>query len=216
MNDAVAVWIIGGIRTSADAEDAWGPAFQRLVSMQRGFAGIVEPYYTSWWNRRFSGGNQRRAKRVLAHVREYGPGWKHVLVGHSNGCDIICRLLSCLKDGEYIHQAHLIAPAAEACFEKNGINEALRRRKLGYVSVHYGGRDTAMRWARLSTRLLHGLGLGYGYLGLAGPVNVDPRVSDRVTVRAFETYAHSDFFAKENRNATLASILRIEPDLLPE
>jgi len=114
-----------------------------------------------------------------------------VLVAHSNGGDICERFV---KRGNFdIEELHLIASASEADFEKNGFNKALLDGVVGKIYVYWSPEDRWLKRAKFSKSILSWIGLGYGYLGLVGPQNVDPRVKDRV-IEIKRNYDHSDWF----------------------
>lgn len=130
-------------------------------------------------------------------------GQRIVLVGHSNGCDIIERFIK--RKNYVIDEIHLIAAASEADFEKNGMNNALKLGFIKRVHVYWSKKDGALKKAKLSSTLLSWIGLGYGYLGLVGPKKVDPLVQSRVdnTERSFD---HSEWFSEARFNETMRSV----------
>lgn len=106
--------------------------------------------------------NMSRAESIIERVKAYtAHGDRVILIGHSNGCDIIAHVLQQVE----VDEVHLISPATDEKTIEMGI-------VLGNVDrVHiYGStRDRALGWgARLSRILTLGLG-GYGSLGLRGP-----------------------------------------------
>jgi len=145
----------------------------------------------------------------------YGDRIVH-LVGHSNGCDIILRALDS-RDVPRIATVHLIAAACEADFTKNGLNNALLDAKLGQAYVYVSGRDRAMKWAKLSKMLFGWAGLGYGTMGLTGPLNVDPALQDEtrsqpaVVLIREDTYDHSTWFDRGYFGNTMRRIITHHP-----
>jgi pimeloyl-ACP methyl ester carboxylesterase len=113
---------------------------------------------------------------------------KIILVGHSNGCDVIVRLIKRMK--------HDI---------KNGINAALQETTLGKVTVYWSPRDKALKEAKWSTKLFGWLGLGYGYLGLTGPYNVAKNISHKVS-SVERDFDHSQWFTAKNFDETMLGI----------
>lgn len=128
---------------------------------------------------------------------------KVVLVGHSNGCDIIQKMIK--KSNIKIHEAHLIAGASEHDFKKNGLSKALKSGQLGKVFIYVSPIDEALKRAKWTRGLLKYIGLGYGYLGLVGPDNVDIDISNRV-VLYIESFSHSQWFSKKNFEHTMQCI----------
>jgi pimeloyl-ACP methyl ester carboxylesterase len=139
----------------------------------------------------------RKARELAALVAQYA-GQDLTIVGHSNGCELICRMLK--VSGVKIKRLHLISGACDADFWKNGLNEALKSGRVGEVVVYVAEKDWPMRLARFSQTLLGWAGLGYGSLGLDGPRNLAPEVVERDlvwTVRR-SSFGHSDWFLPVN------------------
>lgn len=140
-------------------------------------------------------GQKKRSAKLVKTLRFYDrDDWRIVLVGHSNGGDVIC---DALKDSarsvyERITAIHLIAPANEADFDKNGLNAV-----GAPVVVYIGTRDSALKIGSSVGRFL-----GYGSLGKDGPKNA--RLPDVRTV--FEDYGHSEWFTADNIDRTLQQI----------
>ena len=136
-----------------------------------------------------------RARRLAELIDSYR-GQRIILVGHSNGCDLITRALR-LTDTS-IHAVHLIAAACESDFESNGLNLRLIDNAIGSVHVYIGERDWALKLAYYSSLVLSVFGLGYGSLGLTGPENLknEQWKNTRVFVYRFPTYGHGTFFEK--------------------
>lgn len=137
------------------------------------------------------------------------------LVGHSNGCDIILRALTPSGGAPMlarIESVHLIAGACEADFEKNGLNDLLMDGRIQRVVIYVGGRDQAMRAARVSQWLVGWLGLGFGTMGLSGPKNVDriltidTPIPEEVAVVREPQFGHSTFFDKAHFDTTMRKL----------
>jgi pimeloyl-ACP methyl ester carboxylesterase len=86
-------------------------------------------------------------------------GFRITLVGHSNGCDIIARVLDLVRG---VDSVHLFAPAADA----KDFERALAFGKVGKIHIYGSTRDAALKAAKLSRTLFGWAGLGYGSLGL--------------------------------------------------
>lgn len=138
----------------------------------------------------------RRAKKLAATLDFYGD-WSRRLIGHSNGCDVILDALQ-LRGWPHVDELHLVCGACEADFEKNGLNTALREKKIGWVAVYVGEKDWALRLARSVGQLF-----GFGTLGLKGPQNVAPDVADRVGLLTWSAYGHSDCWADAHFTQTM-------------
>lgn len=136
---------------------------------------------------------------------EFYQGWEIVLVGHSNGCDVICDTLK-LNPNVQIHELHLISAACEADFEKNGINAIKASRVVIYIAT----KDKALKLATLKPARW----LGYGVLGKTGPANV--RLGQRLSIFEEEEFGHSDWFSDTNFDTTMDLILGFDNSNNPE
>lgn len=146
-----------------------------------------------------------RVKNLQKIAKNYN-GDRVVLVGHSNGCDIIERVVR--KGTPKIHELHLIAAASQADFKKNGYNRALKNGLIENIYIYMSPIDEALEKARLSTQLFGWMGLGYGYMGLTGPLNVDPSIKHKVFVYKYD-FGHSDWFSRKNFESTMRAISRL-------
>ncbi len=119
-------------------------------------------------------------------------------VGHSNGADVILRMM---RDYNFpaVEHLHLVCGATEADFDKNGLNSYLRTGKVRHVTVYVATRDMALRLA--SWRLARML--GYGVLGLHGPRKVAPENHGKVSVVRFHKWGHSECWADQNFEQTM-------------
>ena len=111
-------------------------------------------------------GQKNRCLKVVELIGEY-EDWDIDIVGHSNGCAVAIEALR-LAGWPRIGSLHLVSGACEARFDKNGLNVALINRHIDRVFVYVSGRDMALRLASEPLARL----LGYGNLGLHGPLNV--------------------------------------------
>lgn len=137
----------------------------------------------------------KRVKCVVEMIRQWNE-FRIVLVGHSNGCDIICRILK-----QYpirIHQVHLIAGATDCSCNANGINEALRNGNLGSAHVYCSLNDDILRdLAKGWTGWLKPIGLGYGWIGYGGPTDIDNEVRDKIHVIRNDLQNHVSWMSNE-------------------
>lgn len=143
-------------------------------------------------------GNTARAEK-LKHTLEFyrRQNWRVVLVGHSNGCDVILDALS-LMAWPPIHSVHLISAACEADFSRNGLNAAGSR--IQHLHVYIAEKD----WALVLADTLAGRLLGYGVLGKKGPLNATPQAEPDVIVKA--PIGHGGWFDDEHFDGTLQRI----------
>lgn len=163
MNKRTCYIAINGIRTHPGDAEGWTDRFVTWINTRLPDGVVAEKfeYYCSALLRRLR--QRQRADEIAKKVGYYRrAGYRIVLVGHSNGCDLIARVLEAC--GAEIDSAHLISPAADEEDFADAIREGLIR------SVHiYGSRnDGALKFAQATRPLLGWLGLGYGSLGLRG------------------------------------------------
>lgn len=166
---------INGIRENPGDAEGWTDRFVTWINtvLPDGVVAEKFEYYTSALLRSFRQG--LRAKQIAKMVGYYTrAGYRVVLVGHSNGCDLIARVLymsgpeaelpEYLKRDLKIDCVHLISPAADEEDFAEAIREGLVRR------IHiYGSRnDGALRFAAATRPLIGWLGLGFGSMGLRG------------------------------------------------
>lgn len=146
----------------------------------------------------------RRARRLAELLKAYS-GWSITLTGHSNGTDIICKALRMLRESRMvkIKRLNLACGACPANFQNNGLNLALSEYRVEKVVVYVAGRDKALKLAHSWIGKL----LGYGTLGLHGPVNVLEAVKDRTVTERWPRFGHSDCFHPMHFVATLNQFL---------
>lgn len=157
-----------------------------------------------------------RADIFRYRVQEFlDSGWGVIPIGHSNGNDVI---LDAFRDGGFqrLEEIHMISPACEADFDKNGLNFALKNNRLGHVFIYIAEKDFWC-WA---AGTLFGRWLGrYGkqILGHVGPQNIDksiPSWEKRVTVVRRKKHKHSSWFDQLNGNFNelMSLVLREHPE----
>lgn len=148
----------------------------------------------------------RRALRLVEKIESYRfYGDDLVLVGHSNGCDVILDALDRLDFSVKVKQVHLVCGACESNFQKNGLNNALHRKSIGEVFIYIAGKDSMLRLARS----VPGKVLGFGTLGLHGAVKADPALINqgRITERRWPGYSHSECWTGGNFHDTMQQIV---------
>lgn len=142
-------------------------------------------------------GQKARAKKLIKTLMYYIIAeFDIVLVGHSNGCDVI---LDALKEMSWpkIKEVHLISGACEADFDKNELN--LSGKQIGLIRVYVAGKDKALKMAATFLGRL----LGYGSLGKTGTINSN---HDNVETIVEPEFGHSDWFAGRSFNETMLLI----------
>ena len=159
--------------------------------------------YLNWW------------AAELAHlvVRYRRANHKVVLVGHSNGCEVIVRALSKIHDR--VEEVHLISPACDSDFCRTELNCRMHDERLGRICVYRGGSDWAMTCAKITSIPLRLLGLGYGYLGLTGPIGVAQACRDRVEELVEPDFGHSTWFNEEAFDRTMQLVTQTIKEDLP-
>lgn len=197
MNKIIYIFINGILTFPGDAANWTGRAVTWVQTRSPHKAEKVE-YYAGPLDRVF--GQAERAQK-LSRTLEFYSGWDIVLVGHSNGCDVI---LDALRARELpdLAELHLISGACEADFDINGLNDALLERDIDSVRVYVAGRD---KWLRLASTWTGKL-FGYGTLGLHGALDVAATVAQNVTETLRPNYGHSDWFAPEHFGETMRGI----------
>lgn len=148
---------------------------------------------------------QERAQAIARMCGFYDrAGYAITLIGHSNGCDLIARVLKLVEGDMVIESAHLIAAAADGDDYRFPLGITLDRLHL-YGSVN----DQALQQAALSRRLLGWAGLGYGSLGLLRDAWIYD--NERVSITRRDTYGHSEWFERgENFERTMQLIISHE------
>lgn len=145
---------------------------------------------------------QRRRAEAIARMCEYyfNAGYAITLVGHSNGCDLIARVLKLEEHRQFVG-AHLFAPAADA----DAFTVPLRR-QLGRLNLYVSAGDRALMLAGLSQSLFGWAGLGYGSLGREVPMWLTYHL--RVAVTRRDGYGHSTWFERGKRFEQTMELLR--------
>jgi hypothetical protein len=145
-------------------------------------------------------------ERLRTHSENH-PASPIILVGHSFGCELICRVLrrpTCPQ----VADVWLIAAACDNDFRKNGLNRAISTCVVQRVFCLQARQDGALALARVTSkacRFLRWLGLDYGWLGLTGPYHVDVP-SAVTTIRKPDRIGHSSWLTPDNLPATMQQI----------
>lgn len=162
---------------------------------------------------------QARARKIATMLAYYERAdYEITLIGHSNGADIIARVLALRAKAPWyfkypIHSAHLFAPAADW----EDYRDALDRVNLLALHLYGSEADWALKFARVSRVLVGWMGLGYGSLGLkADDVEYNDRAQrlaegkmPRVHDHSIDSYGHSTWFRRgEIFEATMNKVWR--------
>lgn len=187
---------VNGILTRPGVAENWTARAVTWTHLKTPYKAEKVEYFTSVLARPLH--NRRRAELLAGVLDQYQrAGFEITIAAHSNGADVA---LDALKSRAWpvIKALHLISPANEADFDKNGLNQSLDR--IAQLTVWIAETDWALRLAGT----LPGKLLGYGTLGRRGPINA--RRPCRV-IRA--GFGHSDWFAPDQLSGTLSTITGI-------
>lgn len=199
---------VNGIMNNPGSAEGWTDRAVTWVHTHTPDRAEKFEYFCTPMFRRF--GQRERADNLAKLLRSYY-GQPLTLVGHSNGCDLICRALQ--LGMTTVARVLLFSGACDANFEANGLNEALSRGEVQLVECFRAGKDNAMKFAKVSLTCLSWCGLGYGTLGLTGPLKVDTLVLSPLVVR--ETvepgFGHSTWFEAGNFAHTMKRVTGLSP-----
>lgn len=156
---------VPGILTIPGESDNWTGRAVTWVHIHTPYRAEKVEYLSTPMTRQFW--QAHRAKKLARTLSFYSPAeWDRVIIGHSNGCDVILDALR--ADGwPPVEALHLIAGACSGDFAKTGLAQAQRDQAVKRVVVYSGGRDAALGLAGT----VFGKILGFGTLGSTGPVN---------------------------------------------
>ena len=151
-------------------------------------------------------GQARRCVDVRQKLNGYADH-RRVPIGHSNGCDIICRVLR-ETPGLRVESIHLFAAATSADYRKNGLNLIVARGQVREIYLYCSENDRAL-WAGGMTEDLFGwMGLGYGSLGRRGPRHQTDAARAATHVIWRDEFDHSDWFRGEHFDHSMRWCLR--------
>jgi len=207
--DARAYILLPGIRTQTGDNNNWAPQMASDINILCDSAKADEfRYFTHALFHKV--GIDGRAGFVvdLAH-RYWVAGYEPVLVGHSDGCEIIRRAI--LAGPAIFKAAHLFAAACDADFQANGFNDALLKGKVDRLHLYVSKGDGVLdKFARNSRRFFSWLGIAYGTLGFDGPQNPSVANVERITVDTRQSFTHGAWFEGANWDQTRRAITRLE------
>lgn len=200
--------LVNGILSNPGAADGWTDRGVTWLNLHTEGKAEKFEYACGALTRRF-----RQAARAEAIARMCGyyfrQGYEISLIGHSNGCDLIARVIQRI-DTRGFASVHLFAPAAEADHFTDLLYETTGDRyRIGRLFIYGSANDRALQVAGLSKKLFGWAGLGYGDLGRRVPDYLleDPRV--RVDHR--NDYGHSTWFERgKNFEATMRLLIENE------
>jgi pimeloyl-ACP methyl ester carboxylesterase len=190
---------VNGIMCRPGDANGWNGRAVTWLHLNSGDRAEKLEYFCSPIGRAFF--QKNRAEKLAQLIERYA-GWEIVLVGHSNGTDLILEALA-LMDWPRIEAVHLVSGACEEDFALNGLNEALEKDRIGRLFVWMSGRDSALHVAKC--RL--GKFLGYGVLGLVGPKNVSLAAMQKLAIHRWPALDHSDCFKPYNFDTTMRGFI---------
>lgn len=203
--------LVPGILTSPSDNSAWcvrmADDIMRSYEATRPCATEFR-YYAGALTRRLK--QARHARQLASVVDKWGrEGFDIVLVGHSNGCDLIERTIKLI--GVPIYSLHLIAAASSRDFCSNGYIERLLCSSIHEINVYFSASDSVLSGLARASQVFRFLGLGYGRLGELGPVNVPgSMIGAGVKLHCKSYMDHSDWFNDEHYGNTMRAITALE------
>ena len=197
----IVYFVINGIHTNPGSANAWTDEAVTWLNLHTPKHVQAEKfeYFTTALTRWLH--QSKRAKELALKAQKYAvQGYRVRMIGHSNGCDLIARVINL---GVRVDSAHLIAPAAQDDDFAQIAEQSLARQ------IHiYGSRnDKALQAATLSQKALGWLGLGFGSLGLRGR-ELEQRYPARVQDHSRDHYGHSTWVGGLALTGTLTEILQ--------
>jgi hypothetical protein len=179
---------VNGILTDPGASDGWTDRAVTWLHLHTEARAEKFEYAAGALTRRLW--QQERAQAIARMVHFYAEaGFTVDLVGHSNGCDLIARVLG-ITASRHFATVHLFAAAAD----DPPFADALARRQVGLLFLYGSENDRALHLARASRTLLGWAGLGYGDLGLR--VRDFAATQPRTIAHLDNTQTHSSWFAR--------------------
>jgi len=181
---------INGILTNPGDAEGWWDRFVTWVNCHLPDGVVAEKfeYATDALFRRVK--QRERADSIAKKVGYYRRAlYRIVLVGHSNGADLIARVMQ--ASGQDVDAVHLFAPAADDDDFADAIREGLVHR----VHIYGSKNDKALQFARKTRPLINWLGLGYGSLGLRGK-EFAAQFPHTVKDHSNDSYGHSTWFQR--------------------
>lgn len=185
--------VIPGIYTSTQKHFDW---YVRLAEdiMRRGegFPVALEyRYNTCAFFRRMQ---QHKRAQEIANIIESWDGFNIVLIGHSNGVDLIQRALSIAKSK--VDKVFAFGAATYSDLQITGFYKAFKEGRLNNLFVYASKKDAALKYAANLSNLFSFLGLGYGLLGYYGANNIPETFKNKVENIFKNDFRHNDYFSK--------------------
>lgn len=210
MNRRVYILVPGILTSTSDASSWCVRMSDDIMRICRSTSACATEfrYFSGPFTRRIK--QRRHAVELASVIESWGrAGFEIVLVGHSNGCDLIERAVR--LSGSRIRSIHLIAAASKRDFCAAGYIERILSGSIGEISIHFSKSDSILSRFGKWSGIFSVFGLGYGRLGELGPINV-PEMMRGERVRHVERHymGHSDWFNEANYLNTLEEITALE------
>lgn len=145
---------------------------------------------------------EKLAKAIRPYLLQKFNVW---LVGHSNGADIICRLLN--KENMSFLGITLVAGATDADCNKNGINKAIIENRLQSANFYCSHADEILKRVGWTKKLFGWMGLGYGNIGFVGPDHILESTAQNIGI-TWKRIGHCAWFAEHNFVDMMESMAR--------
>lgn len=188
---------INGILTLPSDKNGWTDRAARWIDEELEWlcaSGEALEYFTGpslMWRTLM---NQQMVRKLIRRTEQIPAGTRIHLIGHSNGCDIICSALPAIRAN--VRSITLIAAAVEHNFHFNHLNEALIDRPDLRVQVLCSPDDEVLKWLARPSRWILGK-LGYGYLGYQAAVDSSALkvfIPSQIDVVSCPGFGHGDYF----------------------
>lgn len=190
---------VNGILNRPGASDGWTDRAVTWLHINTSAHAEKFEYAAGALTRRWF--QQQRAEAIARMCDFYvRAGFSISFIGHSNGCDLIARVLA-LRPRLEVRSIHLVAAAADwAPFG--------RALCVGRIFLYVSANDRALALASLSRDLAGWAGLGYGDLGRDVPAEAlqDPRVA----VIRRDNFGHSDWWTRGERFETTMQLITVK------
>jgi pimeloyl-ACP methyl ester carboxylesterase len=209
MDKVVYIFVCGILTRRASSNNWTGKAVTHSIVKKNVFAEKIE-YFVTPILRAF--GQNRRIEKLRSTLNWYiNNGFKVILICHSNGGDVA---LKALKKERWprIEKVILFSPATNRNlgYLKNELG-----RNIGFLKILIGKKDLPLKTVNflikitnfLSFGLLKDWIIGYGTLGINGPIGIPPEKDPYVLTLEFDDYGHSDWFSDENFEKTMSEIV---------
>ena len=178
--------LVNGILTFPGQSKNWNERGEDWININvNDSCGVALEYFTGPLLSRVIG-QRYRAKRLIEKIIRYTQ-FDIVLVGHSNGADVIHDALNILQWPKIVSRICLFSAAIDSDMVKNGFDSSLAKGNIKEMRIFVAGNDKALAIGGSIGKLF-----GYGKLGLEGPKNLSEEAKLRTIVYTEPDFGHSD------------------------